>query len=160
MRYLIDGHNLIPHIDGLNLRQEDDEQRLIGLLQDFCRTQRASVEVYFDNAAPGQAPQRSFGSVTAHFVRRGQTADAAILQRLISIKRSARQWCVVSSDQRVRAGAREAQAKLMQSEEFARLMQSTPRGGAAEKPLEAPLGEEDVEAWLQFFKDPNSKKSG
>ena len=35
MSYLIDGHNLIPKIPGLTLRQMDDENELIEILQRF-----------------------------------------------------------------------------------------------------------------------------
>ncbi len=82
MPYLIDGHNLIPKIPGLSLQALDDENHLIQLLQVFCRMQRKQVEVYFDNAPAGLATVQRFGQVTAHFVRRGSTADAAIRQRL------------------------------------------------------------------------------
>jgi predicted RNA-binding protein with PIN domain len=82
MAYLIDGHNLIAKIPGLNLYDIDDEVQLIQILQIFCRQSRKRVEVYFDNAPPGNVRTRKYGLVTAHFVRRGSTADAAIQSRL------------------------------------------------------------------------------
>jgi hypothetical protein len=82
MPYLIDGHNLIPHIGGLRLESPDDEQHLIRLLQAFASTRRQKIEVYFDRAAVGKAGHQSFGQVTAHFVVREMTADAAISARL------------------------------------------------------------------------------
>jgi predicted RNA-binding protein with PIN domain len=79
---MIDGHNLIPKVDGLSLAALDDETRLIELLQEFCRIRRKQVEVYFDNAPPGQPQRGVFGPVTAFFVREGRTADDAIAARL------------------------------------------------------------------------------
>ena len=54
MPYIIDGHNLIPRIPDLSLQDIDDEMQLVEMLQDFCRISRKKVEVYFDNAPPGQ----------------------------------------------------------------------------------------------------------
>jgi hypothetical protein len=68
MPVIIDGHNLIPRIPGLSLRDIDDELRLVQLLQDFCQRSRKQVEVFFDNAPPGSAGVRSFGSVKARFI--------------------------------------------------------------------------------------------
>ena len=77
MPYLIDGHNLIPKI-GLRLDSVDDEMDLIAVLQEFARLKRQQVEVYFDGAPTPQAGTRSLGTVRAHFIRLGQTADNAI----------------------------------------------------------------------------------
>ena len=82
MPYIIDGHNLIPKIQGLSLQDIDDEMQLVEMLQDFCRSRGKKVEVYFDNAPPGQLKAQKFGHVTAFFVRAGITADMAIKQKL------------------------------------------------------------------------------
>jgi hypothetical protein len=44
MPYLIDGHNLIPKIPGMNLGDVDDETQLIEMLQEFCRRRRKQVK--------------------------------------------------------------------------------------------------------------------
>ena len=107
MPFLIDGHNLIPKIPGLNLQALDDEEQLIKLLQEYCRRQRKQVEVFFDNAPPGGVRARNFGLVIARFVRQGSTADQAIRERLTRLGRLARNWTVVSSDLAVQScGAR------------------------------------------------------
>ncbi len=112
---MIDGHNLIPKVPGLRLDAPDDEQQLVSLLQEFCRLSRKRVDVYFDNAAPGGAGQRSLGTVAVHFVRAGQTADEAIRKRLSKMGRSTHNWTVVSSDHSVQASARQAGAKAHDS---------------------------------------------
>lgn len=126
MQYLIDGHNLVPHVPGLSLSALDDEQQLIELLQDYCRVGRNKVEVYFDNAPPGHSGRRAYGAVIAHYVRQGSSADAAIRSRLTRLGKSAANWGVVSSDHQVQAGARAARARVIPSPDFARMMMAAP----------------------------------
>ena len=130
MPYLIDGHNLIPKL-GLQLSSMDDEAELISRLQEFCRLRRAQVEVYFDGAPPGQAATRKAGAVTALFVRRGSSADAAIEIRLARLGKTVKNWFVVSSDGRVQRAAHAAHAGVLSSEEFARKMSIVQAAGAA-----------------------------
>jgi uncharacterized protein len=105
MPYLIDGHNLIPKVPGLNLSDIDDEMELVELLQVFCRRKRKTAEVYFDQAPPGFSGRRRFGQVTAYFVPQGHSADDAIRQRLKHLGKAARNWAVVSSDHQVQVGS-------------------------------------------------------
>ena len=108
MPYLIDGHNLVPKVPGLSLKDIDDEMQLVEMLQEFCRRKGKQVEVFFDKAAPGGRQVRVFGVVTTRFIHQGSTADQAIMARLDRIGAQARNWTVVSSDRQVRAaGARQ-----------------------------------------------------
>jgi uncharacterized protein len=154
MPYLIDGHNLIPKVPGLYLGSNDDEMQLVELLQEFCRLSRKRVEVYFDQAPPGQSGKRALGMVIAHFVRSGRTADQAISQRLRKMGRSARNWSVVSSDHHVQLSARQTGAQALTSEAFAGQMLATlsqARSARSEK-IEGSLSPEEVEEWLALFK--------
>jgi predicted RNA-binding protein with PIN domain len=152
MPYLIDGHNLIPKL-GLHLDSFDDELALVTRLQEFCRLRRAQVEVYFDGAPPGQAVSRKFGVVTAHFVRKASSADAAIESRLEKSGKAARNWTVVSSDHRVQNAARAANAKVASSEEFARLVMAARSAPVATQKADRDLSPEEVEAWLALFEE-------
>src|SRR4030067_2531765 len=116
MPYLVDGHNLIPKLPGLDLGVVDDEIQLVELLQEFCRRRRKQVEVYFDNAPPGQPRARTYGTVLARFARAGQSADELIHARLQRLGRSARNWTGVSSDHPVQAAARAARGQTISSE--------------------------------------------
>jgi uncharacterized protein len=151
MPYLIDGHNLIPKL-GLRLDALDDELELISRLQEFCRLRRAQVEVYFDGAPPGQATTRKAGAVTAHFVRQGSSADAAIEIRLARLGKTARNWTVVSSDRRVQQAARAVHASVLSSEEFAREMSGIKAMGSDQLKTETTLAPDEVEEWLDIFK--------
>jgi predicted RNA-binding protein with PIN domain len=152
MRYLVDGHNLIPNLPDLGLELLDDEVELVQRLQAFCGQGAHHIDVYFDNAPAGQAGTRRYGRVTAYFVRAGRTADAAIAQRLTALGRSARQWCVVSSDRSVQAAARAAQAEVLTSQAFVLRMQPAP-GVPAVEPREIPPEPGEVDEWLRIFEE-------
>ncbi len=152
MPYLIDGHNLIPRL-GLSLQSPDDEQELIARLQEFSRRERTLVEVYFDGAPPGQAGSRKYGTVLAHFVRQGLTADEAIAYRLTSLGAQAKNWTIVSSDHQVQKFARRHHARVVSAEEFARLLRSRPISGQNEKPD----GVGNLEEWLEMFRERRKK---
>jgi predicted RNA-binding protein with PIN domain len=155
MPYLIDGHNLIPKL-GLRLDSIDDEMELVAILQEFCRSEQKKVEVYFDGAPASQAGTRKLGTVIAHFVRLGNSADNAIRGRLKALGKSARNWTVVSSDRQVQAEAHAAQAEVVSSESFAGMLKKslTP----APKPNnERKLSQQEVEDWLKFFEERRHK---
>lgn len=157
MSYLIDGHNLIPKIQGLSLQAMDDEERLISLLQEFCRAARKPVEVYFDNAPAGHARSQKYGAVHAHFIRQGTPADQAIEGRLIRLGKQARNWTVVSSDRRVQTAAKAAHARVLSAEAFASLMEQTRQNKPSDEGDEPGLSRAEVEEWLDLF---GGKESG
>ena len=149
MPYLIDGHNLIPKL-GLRLDSPDDELELITILQEFARISRRRAEVYFDGAPAGEARTRKLGMVTAHFVRLGSTADAAIGAALQRLGPAARNWSVVSSDREVQGAARAAHAGMLSSEEFARRLRGM-RESSNKRTGERKLSSEEVAEWLKLF---------
>jgi predicted RNA-binding protein with PIN domain len=156
MPYLIDGHNLIPKL-GLRLDEPNDEEELIRLLQDFARVKRQQVEVYFDGAPAGQAGTRKFGSIRAHFVRQGQSADSAIRKRLESMGKSAKNWVVVSSDHEVQNSAKVHQAQFIRAEEFVKQMRAAFSSmSAASNSGEPTISSKEVEEWMKLF---NSNKN-
>ncbi len=150
MPYIVDGHNLIPHV-GLRLNAVDDEMALVEMLREFCRVKRARVDVYFDGAPPGEDRTRKFGYVTAHFVRKGRTADDAILARLRKMGKSAKNWIVVSSDREVQSSARSAQAKRISSADFAREVQDAKFAVFENPDEERTLSKGEVDQWLKLF---------
>jgi predicted RNA-binding protein with PIN domain len=153
MPYLIDGHNLIPKIPGLSLKEIDDELLLIQRLQRFSQQTGKRLEVFFDNAPAGQSGTRDYGNVRAHFVRQGTTADHAIKKRLSQLGRSAHNWTVVSSDRGVQASARALHARVIPSSDFARGLALTHEGEPVnpETDPDLSLNQEDVRDWLEFF---------
>ena len=152
MPYLIDGHNLIPKL-GLSLRNVDDEVALVTRLQVFCRVERRQVEVYFDGAPAGQVGTRKFGLVAAHFVRAGYQADDAILARLTSLGRAARNWTVVTSDHQVQAEARKTGATVLSSEAFAGQVSEAMRAPGNESTREGETSADEVDEWMKIFRE-------
>jgi len=158
MILLIDGHNLIPHLPGLSLSDADDEVQLIQRLQDYARLRRVSIEVYFDRAAPAQAGVRKFPQMQAHFVRSGITADEAIMARLKSLGKRAKNVRVVSSDRQVQQAARAAHANVIDSGQFAAEWGQLTSEKPALNPRDRLLSEEEVRAWEQLFRQGHPPK--
>lgn len=154
MNYIIDGHNLIGKLTGLDLHMIDDEQRLIELLNHFGQFNRGKLEVYFDGAPVGEAGASTFGRVRAHFVAQSQTADDAIRKRLNRLGKSARNWVVVTSDHSVQAAAHETHARVMKAEEFAMRLNAAQQAKAGDYQdiSERKLSEAEIDEWLAIFK--------
>ena len=152
MKYLVDGHNLIPKMRGMSLQNVDDELRLIEVLQVFCRVRRHAVEVFFDLAPPGMSGKRPAGVVVAHFVRQGRTADEAIVARLDQLGRSAQNWTVVTSDRQVQSEARAHQARLVSSEQFAAdLLEVLQQAQTSQSGNHDKMSEDELNDWLKLF---------
>ena len=155
MPYLIDGHNLIPKL-GLRLDSPDDEMELVAILQEFSRLERRQVEVYFDGAPTPHAGTRKLGTVTAHFVPLGTTADNAIRRRVNKMGKSAKNWTVVSSDRQVQADARAAQADITSSDAFAILLRQA-RTSSPKPAEDRKLSRQEVDDWLKLFEQKKHK---
>ncbi|MDK2981994.1 MAG: uncharacterized protein PWQ55_2341 [Chloroflexota bacterium] len=151
MPYLIDGHNLIPRVRGLNLQQLDDEQALIARLERYFKAQRKQAVVYFDRAHAGDSPDLRRAFLKVHFVRPPAIADTAILRHLQRLKGEAHNWVVVSSDNEVRQGAEHLGARVLSSEEFAALLDADEKPGQ-QKPSG---GGDDIDFWLKQFQKPS-----
>ncbi len=152
MAYLVDGHNLIPKV-GLHLNSPDDEMELVAILKEFARLKRQQVEVYFDGAPIGQAGTRKLGTVRAHFVPMGKTADSAIRSRLNRMEKDAKNWIIVSSDHEVQSAARVVRAQVVTSDEFVKMLRaatnSAPKANTENKKLSA----QEVDEWLKLFRE-------
>ena len=155
MPYIIDGHNLIPKITGIDLRNIDDEEQLIQQLLAFAQCSGKKIEVFFDKAPPGQARRQSYGKVMAYFVREGRTADEAISARLRALGGGARNWTVISSDREVQAEARACHARVVSSQAFAEqlitLSSATPP--IPGKKVSPEVNNKEVEYWLKQFSE-------
>jgi len=150
MPYIIDGHNLIPRIPGIELDDLDDEKKLIELLQGFLSRSNKKADLYFDRASTGHSHVQSHGRVTARFVNQRETADTAIARHLKRLGAEARNWTVVSSDEEVKSSAKSVRAKTLSSQEFAD--QILDQGSALPVDREdATLGDDEVDEWMKLF---------
>ena len=155
MRYLVDGHNLIPKIHDLSLRDLEDEEKLISLLNRFSTKARVQVEVYFDRAPMDSARTVKIGAVKVHFIRKDSTADAAIIERVRKIGTSNKGIAIVSSDHAIQNEAKRMKIPFISSEEFSTLMEEKMVHMEEIKGKEPTLNEEEVSEWLNLFnKEP------
>ena len=152
MPYLVDGHNLIPKV-GLHLNSPDDEMELVAILKEFARLKRQQVEVYFDGAPIGQAGTRKLGTVRAHFVPLGQTADSAIRSRLKKMEKDAKNWIIVSSDHEVQSAARMVRAQVVTSDEFVKMLRAATNSAPKANTENKKLSEQEVDEWLKLFRE-------
>ncbi len=115
------------------------------------------MEVYFDGAPLDQAGPRKIGGIQTYFIKKGKTADDAIVSRLRNMGKRARQMTVVTSDRRIIREAQAVHATTMSSLEFAKQIEKTfttsPSGG---KPEPSGMSETELENWMNLF---NNKKN-
>jgi uncharacterized protein len=155
MPYIIDGHNLIPKIPGINLQDLGDEQKLIDLLQEYARVRQVSLEVYFDQAPTGHAKTTQRGRVKVVFVTDKTIADERIIKRIRTLGNAASNWVVITSDRRIQADARESRAKSMSSEEFAQKLAKTLDEDRSKRPSDQAMSDTELKSWMNLF---NQKK--
>ncbi len=153
MPYLIDGHNLIPHIPGLSLEDMDDEVKLIHILQGYASQKHTRVEVYFDRAPASRAGSQSFGIVKVHFVRQDSTADKAMIKRLSRMGKDAKNWTVVTSDREILVEARSAHSQTLSSAEFAADLNTSESGklNDSDKETDPEISNREVDYWMDQF---------
>lgn len=153
MPYIIDGHNLIPFIPGLDLADPEDEIGLIAILQGFAGQRRAKIEVYFDQAPAAREGKQSHGLVQAFFIPSSSTADQAIKDRLSRLGKAAKNWTLVSSDREIRIEARSLHCQVLGSQEFAALLgtQGDTAPEADAKTVQPEISPDEVDYWMGRF---------
>ncbi|MDP3450993.1 MAG: NYN domain-containing protein [Anaerolineaceae bacterium] len=151
-KLIIDGHNLVPKIPGLHLKDEDDEARLIEVLQEYCRLARCQAELFFDGSPEPRVSSRKNGLVHVHYIRLGYSADDAIIQYVRNLGSDKRNWTVVSSDHRIQNAALASGCKMMGSDAFSRLISTTLSSEVAvQQRREKPPSSGEIDEWLHLF---------
>ncbi len=156
--YLIDGHNLIGAglLAGIDLTQEDDEQRLVAYLRGRQPVLKQPITVVFDGGLPGGfSASLSGAGVQVVFAaqHRGEEADALILDRVRKAKAPA-QVVVVTNDAAVRRESDALGAEVLSAAAFLDRL-ANPRRRPAPRPpraqTEPKLPKKEVEEWLREF---------
>jgi predicted RNA-binding protein with PIN domain len=122
MVVLIDGYNL-SHVRWADLDPAEQRARLVAALEALAARTGADLEVVFDGAdvgLPAAAHQRR-SHVRVRFSPAGVEADDVVIDAVDRVS-SRRPVTVVSSDRRVRDGARARGARVVGSERFAELL--------------------------------------
>lgn len=159
MPYIIDGHNLIGSIPGINLSDPDDEQQLIGQLLTYFARIGKQATLYFDRRAPGEEKERRLGNLHIRFITLPQTADDAIRKHLHNLRGRARNYTVVSSDHQIQQAARLSGARVLDSQRFVRLLFSRQTAPDEDEKTEKILSELEIQHWEMLFKksDPRNE---
>jgi uncharacterized protein len=157
-KLIIDGHNLVPKIPGLHLKDEDDEARLLELIQQYCRLARRQAELFFDGSPEPRVNQRKNGLVHVHYIKLGYSADDAIIQYVRNLGSDKDNWTVVSSDHRIQNAALASGCKILGSDAFSHLISTTLSSEVAvQERREKPPSSGEVDEWLDLFnKSKNS----
>lgn len=134
MTLLIDGHNLIGVMPGIDLADPDDEWQLVQRLRPYAAAKRQPLTVVFDSGL-GPTPQWQFsgGGVTVHFAAPGVEADAVIL-RLLRASPQPGAVTVITNDQGLAGRVRAAGGQVRSATHFA--AQLAPARSSARTPAE------------------------
>jgi uncharacterized protein len=157
MRYLVDGHNLIPKIGNISLHEMNDEEKLLDLLNQFARKARMQVEVFFDKAPAGFARTTKIGSIRTHFIQSGSSADFAIIDAVRKLGAQAARVTVVTSDREIQFRIKKAGCLILTSEEFVRLMHSKLSSQISDNTEQRALTEDEIQGWLTEFNQSKDK---
>jgi predicted RNA-binding protein with PIN domain len=157
MPYMIDGHNLLGQLRDISLDDANDEALLVQKLTSFAARTGKHCVVIFDYGLPGGKSRMSTRAVQVVFASQRSSADRVMLERIGKLK-DPRNWTAVSSDNEVINAARIRRMQVLNSLEFADLLQSPPKreidAGEAEN---IHLSAEEVDEWLDFFKGTDQK---
>lgn len=122
MPYLIDGHNLIGQIPGLDLTDPHDEAKLVERLKSYMGRKRKRCTVIFDGGLPGgRSRDLSTASVKVVFAHGGTDADAIIMERIRNV-RDPGSLAVVSADHAIVDAARRRRITVIAPAAFAHEM--------------------------------------
>ncbi len=156
MNVLVDGHNLIGQMPGINLSDEDDEAKLVRHLRSYATANRKrSVIVVFDRGVYGHPQSLNGYGVTCHFARSPQDADTQLIRRINMITRPS-EWRVITSDREVARAAKDRGIRVTSSAEFAKELLApakarVPGIEAGEKPRDVRLSQAEINEWLRVF---------
>lgn len=165
MKWLIDGHNLIPKL-GISLRSEEDEAALLEQLVEYARLTGRNLEVFFDRGANGFAHEKKIGTIKVHFVSARTKADEALIDRVLKEKRP-HEITVVSSDRHVQFQVKNLGARIVGAEKFADEMRAVFMNPPKRKSKtistlriesESSLSDREIAYWIEIFNSERPEK--
>lgn len=155
--YLIDGHNLIGSglISGIDLSQEDDEQRLAAYLRGRQPLLRQPITVVFDGGLPGgQSLELSGGGVTVIFAAQDRSDADTLIRARVRKHKTPAQMIVVSNDGQLCREVQALGAEVLSAAAFLQRLTNPRRRPAPRSPrpqTEPKLAKSEVTAWLREF---------
>jgi predicted RNA-binding protein with PIN domain len=147
--YLIDGHNLIGQMPGLDLDDPHDEAKLVERLRSYMLRKRKRCTVVFDGGLPGGLSRDlSTASVRVVFAHGGTTADAIILERIRNARDPA-SLTVISADREIIDVAVRRRCRVLSPSAFAAELNAP--SVPDDRDPNSHLTPDEVEEWLRLF---------
>ncbi len=152
MMYLIDGHNLIGQLPGIDLDDPDDEALLVQQLIGFTARTRNRCVVVFDQGLPGGESRMSTRSVKVVFASHHSSADKVMMARITGLQEPG-EWTVVSSDNAVLNAARRRKIHTLKASEFATILRRPPEPDkpGPDEAADLRLSSSEVDEWMSLF---------
>ncbi len=155
MPYLIDGSNLIGHIPGLEISDPKSKHRLVRQLSLFQEIKKTNIILVFDGHSDPELIGKKFRRKEfSLFWPDSEDSADPLIKRLIEKQTDLRHFYVVSSDREIQNFARQNKAKVLDCEEFHRLMKAVLKEhketNAMEKE-ESELSPLEMDHWLSIF---------
>ncbi|MBN1248001.1 MAG: NYN domain-containing protein [Anaerolineae bacterium] len=149
MPYLIDGHNVIAAMEGIDLDDPNDEAKLVLKLRAWTARINRKAVLVFDGGIPG-GPSRTLSTpdVRVIFAARQHTIADRIIRERIRELPDAPNWTVVSSDREILDDAAAAGARTMTAQDFAEAIERPPD---VEKEKPDTVSTEEINGWLAVF---------
>lgn len=151
MPYIIDGHNLIAALPGIDLHDPEDERALVDQLQPLATREARKIYVYFDQGQSGSPNDFNVGRVHVRFIVPPRSADDAIQAHLQSIGMEGPNWLVVSSDREVQRQAERLGARTISSSAFIDQKLKPVDNTSYDTKPHPPLTADEIDAWEAFF---------
>lgn len=150
MLVLIDGHNLIGKLSDISLSDHDDETQLLFKLRQYRARTGRSLFVFFDSGGGFKlGEKKKHGGITVQYAPSGKIADQLIIKRLRKAK-NPRELMVVTSDRAIQRVARQVEARVVSSSDFAVTLNTTRQPKASQEPN---LSDAEIDEWLSIFGD-------
>ena len=158
MPYLIDGNNLLGRSKEINLKTPHARDVLINELLAFQKEKNVKMIVVFDGLPDERIGKDhiSLGDVEIRFAGEKSDADSLIL-KIIMQSSEPSSFILVSSDRSLTDKARFMKAKVLKCHQFRKKMERVKANFQSK--LEPKLDKEEIAEWLDFFSNPENKKT-
>jgi len=155
MPYLIDGSNLIGHSPYLDLSDPMSKRRLVAQLAIYQATNKTKIILVFDGPPDpdliGEKFRRKEFSIL--WPDTEESADT-VIKRWVEKQTDLRHFYVVSSDREIKTIARMNGAKVLDCEEFHKLLKTALKEYKESKSMnkeDVTLSPLEVDHWLEIF---------
>jgi predicted RNA-binding protein with PIN domain len=157
MPYLIDGSNLIGHSAHLTLMDPQSKRRLVAQLAIFQATKKTKLILVFDGPPDPELVGEKFRrkEFTILWPDMDESADT-VIKRQVEKQTDLRHFYVVSSDREIQSFAKENGARIMDCEEFHKLLKTALKEykeSSAMNKKDISLSPLEVDHWQKIFGD-------